>query len=101
MRWDILVPLVVYMAVIAAIGVWANRRLRRSDHSSAEYFLAGRTLGWIVLVFTLLTSIASAGTFVGGPGLGYELGFGWVLASLGQASAAFVVLGVLGMATAP
>lgn len=96
MRWDVLVPLLAYLSVIAAIGVWANRRLRHSDHSSSEYFLAGRTLGWTVLVFTLLTSIASAGTFVGGPGLGYELGFGWVLASLGQASAAFVVLGVLG-----
>lgn len=96
MRWSILVPLILYMLVIGAIGVWANRRLRASDRSSAEYFLAGRTLGWMVLVFTLLTSIASAGTFVGGPGLGYELGFGWVLASLGQASAAFVVLGVLG-----
>lgn len=76
MRWDVLPPLFAYLLVMVGIGVYANRRLRGTvsvDHSE-EYYTGGRSLGWLVLVFTLLASAASAGTFVGGPGLGYELG---------------------------
>ncbi|CAN5315654.1 sodium/pantothenate symporter [soil metagenome] len=98
MRWDVLLPLFAYLLVMLGIGVYANRRLRGTAGAdrSEEYYTGGRSLGWLVLVFTLLASAASAGTFVGGPGLGYELGYGWVLASLAQAPAAFLTLGVLG-----
>lgn len=38
----------------------------------------------------------SAGTFIGAPGLAYDVGFGWVLAVMGQTTAGVCMLGILG-----
>jgi sodium/pantothenate symporter len=97
-NWDILVPLFAYLLLMAGIGAWAYaQRLRVSaGHKTEQYYLGGRSLGWVVLVFTLLASAASAGTFIGGPGLGYSGGYGWILVSMFQVPTAFVVFGLLG-----
>ena len=98
MRWDIIVPLAVYLVLLIGIAVWAfnQRQAVGTGGKSAEYYIAGRGLGWFILVFTLLASAASAGTYIGGPGLGYEWGYGWVLAAMAQVPAVLLVLGVLG-----
>jgi sodium/pantothenate symporter len=97
-NWDVLVPLFAYLLLMAGIGAWAYaQRLRVSaGHKTEQYYLGGRSLGWVVLVFTLLASAASAGTFIGGPGLGYSGGYGWILVSMFQVPTAFVVFGLLG-----
>jgi sodium/pantothenate symporter len=98
MRWDIIVPLAVYLVLLIGIAVWAynQRQAVGTGGKSAEYYIAGRGLGWFILVFTLLASAASAGTYIGGPGFGYEWGYGWVLAAMAQVPAVLMVLGVLG-----
>lgn len=98
MRWDVLIPLFIYLAVLIGIafGVYRRRQAVAVSEQSAHYYIGERGLGWFPLVFTLLASGASAGTFIGAPGLVYDEGYAWVLAIMGQAPAAFVVLGLLG-----
>lgn len=98
MRWDVLLPLGCYLLVLIGVAYWAFARRQAADAGtkSAQYYLGGRSLGWVVLVFTLLASGASAGTFIGAPGLVYDEGYGWLLAIMGQGPVAFVVLGLLG-----
>jgi sodium/pantothenate symporter len=98
MRWSVILPLVVYLLLMIGIAYWAfvKRREESSDEKSTHYYIGGRSLGWVILVFTLLASGASAGTFIGAPGLVYDQGYGWVLAIMGQAPVAFLVLGLLG-----
>ena len=61
---------VAYLIACAGIGVWAMRR----THSIADFLVAGRTLGPIVLVIAAMSSIMSGFGFVGGPGLVFESG---------------------------
>jgi sodium/pantothenate symporter len=98
MRWDIIIPLAIYLVLLIGIAVWAfnQRQAVQTGGKSAEYYIAGRGLGWFILIFTLLASAASAGTYIGGPGFGYEWGYGWVLAAMAQVPATLLVLGVLG-----
>jgi sodium/pantothenate symporter len=98
MRWDVTLPLAAYLVVLVGVAYWAftKRRAAADDAQSTQYYIGGRSLGWVVLVFTLLASGASAGTFIGAPGLVYDQGYGWVLAIMGQGPVAFVVLGLLG-----
>ena len=74
MRWDIIIPLAIYLVLLIGIAVWAfnQRQAVQTGGKSAEYYIAGRGLGWFILVFTILASAASAGTYIGGPGFGYE-----------------------------
>ena len=60
----------VYLLLCLAIGVWAMRR----THTIADFLVAGRSLGLIVVVLATMSSIMSGFGFVGGPGLVYEAG---------------------------
>lgn len=98
MRWDILIPIIVYLLVVFLIGVYLHRYLteRRQASFQEAFFIGDRSLGPVVLAFTLLASMASAGTFIGAPGVAYDAGFGWALVVMAQIGAAFYVLGILG-----
>lgn len=98
MRWGILVPILIYAALLMVIAWWSLRRRRAAAEGTKteHYYMGGRSLGWLMLMFTLLASAASAGTFIGGPGLVHGGGYGWVLVSMFQVPAAFVVLALLG-----
>lgn len=66
----IITCVVVYLASCAVIGVWAMRR----TSSAADFFLAGKSLGPVVVVMATISSVMSGFGFVGGPGLVYESG---------------------------
>ena len=66
----IITCVIVYLASCAVIGVWAMRR----TSSSADFFLAGKSLGPVVVVMATISSVMSGFGFVGGPGLVYESG---------------------------
>ena len=66
----ILACVVVYLASCAAVGMWAMRR----TSSSADFFLAGKSLGPLVVVMATISSVMSGFGFVGGPGLVYDSG---------------------------
>ena len=65
-----------YMLVALAVGVVAYRL---TDRSAEDYYLASRTLGTVVLLFTTFATLLSAFTFFGGPNLAYAAGPEWIL----------------------
>ena len=67
--WDTLV-LVVYIALTAAVGAWMGRK----QGSTEDYFLGGRSIPWWAVGLSVMATQASAITFIGAPGWGYEGG---------------------------
>ena len=65
-----------YMIVALAVGVVAYRL---TDRTAEDYYLASRTLGTVVLLFTTFATLLSAFTFFGGPNLAYSAGPEWIL----------------------
>ena len=66
----IIVCVVAYLIACFGIGIWAMRR----THTSSDFFLAGKSLGPMVVVLATMSSIMSGFGFVGGPGLVFESG---------------------------
>lgn len=97
MRWDILLPIFLYLLITFFIGGYLHKYLKQSKKSfQEEYFVGGRSLGPIVLAFTVMASAASAGTFIGAPGLAYDVGFSWILVVMTQVTMGVYILGMLG-----
>jgi SSS family solute:Na+ symporter len=65
-----------YMVVALAVGVVAYRL---TDRTAEDYYLASRTLGTVVLLFTTFATLLSAFTFFGGPNLAFSAGPEWIL----------------------
>ena len=63
----------IYVAVVTVLGLLSRRRAARS---AEEYFLAGRTLGPLVLFMALFGTNTTSFVLVGIPGLSYKLGIG-------------------------
>lgn len=68
---------VLYLAFMLAIGFYAKRA--RRDESLGDFYLAGRSLGALVLLLTLYATQYSGNTVLGYPGEGYRLGFAWLM----------------------
>jgi len=84
-----------YLAAVVAVGL-AGRRARR-EGGAADFFLAGRTLGPLVLVATMAATNFSGFTVVGFSGAGYRLGFSFypVMAfGTGFMALTFVLVGI-------
>lgn len=95
MKAGIILPLIAYLLLVAALSVYAMRK-RREGNFLSEYFLGSRSMGGFVLAMTLTTTYISASSFIGGPGAAYKYGLGWVLLSMVQVPAVWLSLGVLG-----
>ncbi|WP_327051054.1 sodium:solute symporter family protein [Halomicrococcus gelatinilyticus] len=65
-----------YLVVALVVGLLAYRLTERS---AEDYYLASRTLGTVVLLFTTFATLLSAFTFFGGPNLSYAAGPEWIL----------------------
>ena len=65
-----------YLAIALAVGLLAYRL---TSDTAEDYYLAGRTLGTVVLLFTTFATLLSAFTFFGGPNLAYAAGPEWIL----------------------
>ena len=87
----ILLCLVFYMSMCLGVGLWAMRRTK----STRDFFMAGRSLGFIVTALAVFSANMSGFGFVGGPGLVYKMGMSsiWICltAPLGFAVAFFLV----------
>ncbi len=73
----VVAALAAYIAVLAFLGLRA--RAARASESLADFYLAGRGLGGVVLLFTLYATQYSGNTLVGYPGEAYRVGFPWVM----------------------
>jgi SSS family transporter len=63
--------LVIYIALMVAIGFVAQRRVRHAD----DFATARKSYGPVFLAFAFAASTASGATFLGSPGLSYEWGY--------------------------
>ncbi|MEG0450096.1 MAG: sodium/pantothenate symporter [Lysinibacillus sp.] len=96
MHWQVILPLFMFLVLIFGIGVWANKHVRNSNSFLQEYFLGGREMGGFILAMTMIATYGSASSFIGGPGVAYTKGLGWVLLSMAQLPAGYFVLMILG-----
>ncbi len=83
------------MAVMAAISFYV-RKLQQGSNFLESYFVGNRQLGGFVLAMTTVATYSSVSSFVGGPGMAFEVGFGWLYMAVVQVTAVFLVLGIFG-----
>ena len=62
--------IIVYFTVVLAIGLWIGRNTKGGD----DLFLAGRSLGWIAIGFSLFASNISSTTLIGLVGSAFDGG---------------------------
>ncbi|NEY19881.1 sodium/panthothenate symporter [Bacillus ginsengihumi] len=96
MNWFVITPLIVFLIIIFIVGFWANKFVLKSNSFVQEYFLGERQLGGFILAMTMVATYGSASSFIGGPGIAYTEGLGWVLLASAQLATGYFVLMVLG-----
>jgi SSS family solute:Na+ symporter/sodium/pantothenate symporter len=67
----------LYIVSLLVVGYIAKRAQR--DQSLGDFYLAGRSLGSLVLLLTLYATQYSGNTVLGYPGEAYRLGFAWIM----------------------
>jgi len=65
-----------YLLIALAVGVVAYRLTERT---AEDFYLASRTFGTVILLFTVFATLLSAFTFFGGPDIAYLHGPEWIL----------------------
>ena len=65
-----------YLVVALAVGLVAYRVTSRG---AEDYYLASRSIGTVVLLFTTFATLLSAFTFFAGPDIAYRFGPEWIL----------------------
>jgi len=86
-----------YLAAVIGIGIAGRRAGRRGPAGAEDFFLAGRTLGPLVLVATMAATNFSGFTVIGFSGAGYRLGFSFypIMAfGTGFMALTFVIVGI-------
>lgn len=96
MSWQVVTPLIIFLVLIFLIGLLASKQFNTSNSFLQEYFLGGRELGGFILAMTMMATYGSASSFIGGPGVAYTQGLGWVLLAMSQVVTGYFVLMVLG-----
>lgn len=93
-----LLPLLFFLALMVLIGLWVRYRQREglAGNFVRQYFIGNRDLGGFVLAMTTVATYSSVSSFVGGPGMAWKVGFGWLYMAIVQVTAIFLVLGIFG-----
>lgn len=74
------VMIVLYLGLLLVFGVLGYRR--RQTDSEEDYYLAGRSQGWIVSSLTIMATFFSSFALLGAPGMVYRDGVVFALFSL-------------------
>ena len=90
-----LLPLVIFMVVMVGISIFVRHK-HAGKNFVGSYFIGNRELGGFVLAMTTVATYSSVSSFVGGPGMAYQIGFGWIYMAVVQVTAIFLVLGIFG-----
>lgn len=96
MNWGVITPLILFLLIVFAVGIWSNRKMASSKSFLSDYFLGSREFGGLVLAMTMTATYGSASSFLGGPGAAYSIGLGWVLLAMTQVATGYFVLLILG-----
>ncbi|MBO6245483.1 MAG: sodium/pantothenate symporter, partial [Anaerovibrio sp.] len=93
-----LLPLLGYMAFMIGISFYVRHQQQSGlmNNFVKTYFIGNRDLGGFVLAMTTVATYSSVSSFVGGPGVAWNVGFGWVYMAVVQVTAVFLVLGIFG-----
>ncbi|MBR7025026.1 MAG: sodium/pantothenate symporter [Selenomonadaceae bacterium] len=91
----LLLPLIFFMAVMVGISIFVRHKQAGKNFVSS-YFVGNRELGGLVLAMTTVATYSSVSSFVGGPGMAFQVGFGWIYMAVVQVTAIFLVLGIYG-----
>ena len=95
---QMLAPVIIFFVILLAMGFYVQKKSAdaRAENYSKDYFIGGRSLGGFVLAMTLVATYGSVSSFLSGPGVAWEKGFGWVYYASTQVVAAYLVLAVFG-----
>ena len=93
-----LLPVIIFLLALLSISAYIQRASKenRQKDFAKDYFIGGRTLGGFVLAMTTAATYSSVSTFVGGPGVAWIIGYGWLYMAIVQVVVIFLVLGVFG-----
>lgn len=93
-----LLPVLLFLVGMLGISAYIQRTSHenRQKDFAKDYFIGGRTLGGFVLAMTTAATYSSVSTFVGGPGMAWVIGYGWLYMAIVQVIVIFLVLGVFG-----
>lgn len=91
-----LVPIGAFFIVLLIVGMVASYRANNVTHFKKEYFLGSQNLGGVVLAMTLVATYGSVSSFISGPGVAWDKGYGWVVFAAPQIITAFLILGLVG-----
>lgn len=94
-----LVSFLAYTGVLLAIGIWSYRIVEKVPIAKyeEEFYAAGRGLGGVVVALIIAGGMASAGTFIAGPGMCYAYGYSWVLINVAQTFLSLMLLAAVGI----
>ena len=101
-KLSVLLPLLAFMGLMLAVSFAVRvRREKEGAGFVSQYFIGNRAIGGFVLAMTTVATYSSVSSFVGGPGMAWKVGFGWIYMAVVQVTAIFLVLGIFGKRVAP
>ncbi|MFA5161465.1 MAG: sodium/solute symporter [Elusimicrobiales bacterium] len=77
-----------YVVVLGSIGWWAARRTAKNTD---DYFLASRSIPWLVTAASFMATCISALTFIGTPAEGFRSDYRYLLSNPGDIMAVFFI----------
>jgi len=94
-----IISFAVYTALLTGIGIWSFKIVEKVPivKYEQEFYAAGRGLGGLVVAMIIAGGLASAGTFIAGPGMCYAYGYSWVLINNGQIFMNLMLLAPIGI----
>jgi sodium/pantothenate symporter len=94
-----LVSFLAYTGVLLVIGLWSYRIVEKVPIAKyeEEFYTAGRGLGGVLVALVIASGMASAGTFIAGPGMCYAYGYSWVLINITQTFVSLMLLASVGI----
>jgi sodium/pantothenate symporter len=94
-----LASFLAYTVVLLAIGIWSYRLVEKVPIAKyeEEFYAAGRGLGGVLVALVTAGAMASAGTYIAGPGMCYAYGYSWVLINITQTFMTLMLLAAVGI----
>ncbi len=85
------IVIVGYLAFIAAVGIIKGKEEKNTE----DFFLAGRSMSWVLVFFSLLATEISAITFIGVPEDGYKTNFFYLQMAIGSLIGRYLIAYIL------
>ena len=77
--WIDIGVIATYLLLMIGVGIWFQRRVKNLD----DYALAGKSLGYVVMIGTLVGAAIGAASTMGKAGKAYEMGIIFITAGFG------------------